>query len=232
MTQVIEVSDAGVEVIEAAVQGPPGPPGVDGIQGPPGDPGGPAGPQGAAGPTGPAGPQGDPGPAGHSPVLTWGTGLDIDRILIDGAATGPHLTGPAGSGGATTAGERFRARGTAGQSISSVTWTKLTAMATPEINEVGTVSGGQVTVTLPGVYLMTATAAVSASPPTLIADVGVNDVLGGIWSRGAGVQEQSGVRIARLAAGDVVAAYAYAYITGGTTTVADRPLLQMVRISP
>lgn len=39
---------------------------------------------------------GRPGKDGHSPVLTWGTGADADRIAIDGKFTGPHLTGPQG----------------------------------------------------------------------------------------------------------------------------------------
>jgi len=39
---------------------------------------------------------GPPGKDGHSPVLTWGTGADSDRIAIDGKFTGPHLTGPPG----------------------------------------------------------------------------------------------------------------------------------------
>lgn len=43
------------------------------------------------------GKQGPPGKDGHSPVLTWGTGADFDRIAIDGVFSGPHLTGPPGS---------------------------------------------------------------------------------------------------------------------------------------
>jgi hypothetical protein len=50
---------------------------------------------------GPVGPQGAQGEAGHSPVLTWSG----DQIAIDGAITGPHLTGPQGpTGGAPALG--------------------------------------------------------------------------------------------------------------------------------
>jgi hypothetical protein len=48
--------------------------------------------EGPVGPQGPQGEKGDPGPPGHSPVLTWSG----DQIAIDGAVTGPHLTGPQG----------------------------------------------------------------------------------------------------------------------------------------
>jgi hypothetical protein len=41
---------------------------------------------------------GAPGAAGHSPVLTW-SGEQLDQIAIDGAVTGPHLTGPQGPAG-------------------------------------------------------------------------------------------------------------------------------------
>lgn len=44
-------------------------------------------------------PTGTQGPPGHSPVLTWSG----DQIAIDGAVTGPHLTGPKGATGATGA---------------------------------------------------------------------------------------------------------------------------------
>lgn len=46
---------------------------------------------------GEAGTQGPAGTDGHSPVLAW-VG---DRISIDGSVTGPHLTGPAGTGSGT-----------------------------------------------------------------------------------------------------------------------------------
>lgn len=58
------------------------------VEGPKGDKGDP-GPPGAPGAAGPAG---APGEAGHSPVLAW----IGDRIAIDEAVAGPHLTGPAG----------------------------------------------------------------------------------------------------------------------------------------
>jgi len=48
---------------------------------------------GPQGPTGPAGLTGPAGPAGSSPVLTWSG----DQIAVNGAVTGPHLTGPAGA---------------------------------------------------------------------------------------------------------------------------------------
>jgi len=62
--------------------GPTGADGTPGLDGKPGDPG-------------PKGDQGESGPPGHSPVLTWSG----DRIAIDGAVTGPHLTGPTGPSG-------------------------------------------------------------------------------------------------------------------------------------
>lgn len=37
-------------------------------------------------------------------LITWGSGDDADRILINGVATGPHLTGPRGLDGATGGG--------------------------------------------------------------------------------------------------------------------------------
>lgn len=42
---------------------------------------------------------GPPGPAGQSPVVTFGTAADADRLAIDGLVQGPHLTGPQGTGG-------------------------------------------------------------------------------------------------------------------------------------
>ena len=71
------------------MHGTPGPQGPQGIQGPKGD----------KGDTGATGTTGATGAAGHSPVLTWSG----DRIAIDGALTGPHLTGQQGATGATGA---------------------------------------------------------------------------------------------------------------------------------
>jgi hypothetical protein len=60
---------------------------------------GPQGVQGPQGVPGPQGSQGSQGAAGPSPALSWGTGTDSDRIEINGAASGPHLTGPQGAQG-------------------------------------------------------------------------------------------------------------------------------------
>ncbi len=49
------------------------------------------------GAVGAKGDKGDTGPTGHAPVLTWAG----DRIAIDGAVTGPNLTGPKGDTGPT-----------------------------------------------------------------------------------------------------------------------------------
>jgi hypothetical protein len=62
---------------------------------------GPQGPQGLPGPQGEKGGKGEKGDPGYSPVLTWSG----DQIAIDGAITGPHLTGPQGpTGGAPSLG--------------------------------------------------------------------------------------------------------------------------------
>jgi hypothetical protein len=42
---------------------------------------------------------GTPGTDGHSPVVAFGVAADADRLTIDGAAAGPHLTGPPGAKG-------------------------------------------------------------------------------------------------------------------------------------
>lgn len=75
---------------EAGTQGPKGDTGPAGPQGPKGE-------DGVIGRDGIDGPQGPAGADGHSPVLAW-VG---DRISIDGSVTGPHLTGPAGTGSGT-----------------------------------------------------------------------------------------------------------------------------------
>ena len=178
------------------------------------------------GQTGADGSPGTPGTPGHSPVLTW-VG---DQIAIDGVVAGPHLTGQSGSGG-TSAGEMFRALGTAVQTIQPGVVTKITAMATPTVNEVGTVSSGTVTITVPGVYLITVTVAVAGAAAPIIAFVGVNGAPNGqdVWARGTGVDEAGCVRIVRLAAGDTVAPYGYVGMTAMSTN-SNRPLLQMVRV--
>lgn len=137
------------------------------------------------------------------------------------------------SGDATAAGELFRALGTAGQGILPNVLTRITAMGGPAINEVGTVSSGQVTITLAGSYLISATIAVAeANTLSLFAGIGINGAppIQDIWSRGNTVQEQGAVRVARLAVGDTVAVYAFA--ATACTTAANRPLLQMVRNAP
>lgn len=69
------IDQTGTSATTIAVPGPQGPKGVDGV----------------------IGMDGAPGVDGHSPALTW-TG---DQIAIDGAVSGPHLTGPAGANGAS-----------------------------------------------------------------------------------------------------------------------------------